>query len=298
MGFRDKLTRGEFVITGEVAPPRGISVEKMVASIDTFAPHVDAVNITDNQGATLHLSSLAASQIALGRGVDPVFQQTCRDRNRLALQSDLLAAASYGLENLLCVTGDASKFGDHPEAKPVFDLDSTQLIAVAKALNAGTDMNGVALDGEPTNFYIGAAAFPEAEPWELQKRRIAQKIEAGAKFFQTQAMMDNELFASRVEEIKALGAKVIVGVILLKNSRVVNFINNNLAGVAVHPSHVKRIADSQDPLATATEIAVEQACIAHEVADGIHIMPLGSDKIGVEILKRAGISKENPKRTR
>lgn len=286
--LREKLEAGQFVITGEVAPPRGADCSKMLADVEAFAPVADAVNITDNQGATLHLSSLAASRMAQEIGVEAIFQQTCRDRNRLALQSDLLAAATYGLHNFLAVTGDNPHFGDHPQAKAVFDLDSTQLIEVAASLNEGTDMNGAKLNGA-TDFYIGAAAFPEAEPWEIQKRRIAQKVDAGAVFFQTQACMDIDLFARRVEEIQALGAKVIAGVILLKSEKVISFINNKLAGMMIPESVSSRIVAADNPFEESVAIAVEQSRILREVADGIHIMPMGDIVTGTRILREAGI---------
>lgn len=288
--FREKLVRGEFVVTGEVAPPRGIDCAKMMQSVETFAPVCDAINITDNQGATLHLSSLAASRMVLEAGIEPIFQQTCRDRNRLALQSDLLAAWTLGLENFLAVTGDNPHSGDHPQAKGVFDIDSTQLIKVASALNAGTDMNGKPLDGASPDFFIGAAAFPEAEPWDIQKARIEEKIAAGARFFQTQAIMDVDVFAPRVAEIQEMGAKVIVGVLLLKSTGVINFINNKLAGLMVPDFLAERIAQAQDPFEESVRIAVEQAQVVREIADGIHIMPLGADEAGVHVLREAGIS--------
>lgn len=286
--LKKKLEAGTFVVTGEVAPPRGCDCSKMLAAVEAFAPVADAVNITDNQGATLHLSSLAACRMAQEKGVEAIFQQTCRDRNRLALQSDLLAAATYGLKNFLAVTGDNPHGGDHPQAKSVFDLDSTQLISVAQSLNEGVDMNGVALQGA-TDFYIGAAAFPEAEPWEIQKRRIAQKIEAGAEFFQTQACMDLELFLRRTEEIQALGGKVIAGVILLKSERVINFINTKLAGMMIPDEVATRIIRAQDPYQESVQVALEQTQALAEVADGIHMMPMGDIATGVQILHEARI---------
>lgn len=286
--LRQKLEAGQFVITGEVAPPRGVDCTKMLEDVAGYKPVVDAINITDNQGATLHLSSLAASRMVQEHGVEAIFQQTCRDRNRLALQSDLLAAATYGLKNFLAVTGDNPHSGDHPQAKAVFDLDSTQLLAVASKLNEGIDMNGGTLKGA-TDFYIGAAVFPEAEPWEIQKRRIAQKVEAGARFFQTQACMDIDLFSRRVQEIQALGAKVIAGVILLKSQRVINFINTKLAGMMIPEKTAARIARASDPFEESVQIAIEQSQALAEVADGIHMMPMGEIATGVRILREAGI---------
>ena len=289
--LKDALARGEFVITGEVAPPHGTDYSAMLESVEKLAPVCHALNVTDNQGATLHLSSLAASRVVLenGGGCEPIFQQTCRDRNRLALQSDLLAAWTLGLENVLVVTGDDPRGGDHPKAKGVFDLDSTQLIEVTAKLNAGIDMNDSPLDGA-TDFFIGAALFPEAEPWEIQLERALQKIEAGATFFQTQAMTDPEKFARAYEAIRPTGAKIIAGVLLLKNPRVIKFINERLAGLMI-PDHIAdRIARAHDPLEESIQLAIEQVNELRDIADGVHIMPLGADAAVVRILEGAGLA--------
>jgi 5,10-methylenetetrahydrofolate reductase len=289
--LRDALARGEFVITGEVAPPHGTDYSAMLASVEKLAPVCHALNVTDNQGATLHLSSLAASRVVLdnGGGCEPIFQQTCRDRNRLALQSDLLAAWTLGLENVLVVTGDDPRGGDHPKAKGVFDLDSTLLMEVTAGMNAGADMNGVPLDGA-TNFLIGGALFPEAEPWEIQLERALQKIDAGATFFQTQAVTDVDKFARAAEALKPTGAKLIAGVLLLKSANVIKFINERLAGMMV-PQHISdRIARADNPLEESILLATEQVKDLRGIADGVHIMPLGADDAVVRILKDAGLA--------
>ena len=286
--LRDALERGEFVVTGEVAPPHGTDMAAMLSSVERLAPACHALNVTDNQGATLHLSSLAASRAVLDAGCEPIFQQTCRDRNRLALQSDLLAAWTLGLENVLIVTGDDPRGGDHPKAKGVFDLDSTQLLEVARGMNAGVDMNGAELDGT-CDFFLGAAAFPEAEPWEIQRERALQKVEAGAQFFQTQAVMDVEVFSERSAELRAAGVYVIAGILLLKSPRVIKFINERLAGLMV-PDHIAaRIAAAEDPLEESIALAVEQVTALRGVADGVHIMPLGADDAFLRITQEAGI---------
>jgi 5,10-methylenetetrahydrofolate reductase len=284
--FAEKLHKGQFVVTGEVAPPKGVDCSAMIASIQTWAPICDAVNITDNQGANLHLSSLAASRIALEEGVESIFQQTCRDRNRLALQSDLLAAHMFGLRNFLAVTGDNPS--TQSSVRRMFDLNSTQLLKLASGLNHGVDYEGNPI-GEATSFYLGAAAFLDAEPWDAQLARIYQKIEAGAQFFQTQAVMDVEKAIPRIEQIQRLGAKVIPGVLLLKNSKVIGFINNRLEGLHVPTDLASRIASASDPFAEAIEIAIEQTQALAEVADGIHIMPLGEDSAGVVIAQSIGL---------
>lgn len=287
--LRDALGRGEFVITGEVAPPLGTDLSGMLRSVGLLGPYCHAINITDNQGASLHLSSLAASRVVLDAGVEPIFQQTCRDRNRLALQSDLLAAWTLGLENVLMVTGDDPRSGDHPQAKGVFDLDSTQLIAIAREMNGGHDMLGRELKGG-TGFYIGAAAFPEAEPWGIQLGRSTRKVEAGAEFFQTQAVMDVEKFARAVDELRPSGVKIIASVLLLKSARVIEFINTRLAGLMVPDEIAERIISAHDPLQESITFATEQARALREIADGVHIMPLGADAAVREILEGAGLA--------
>ena len=288
--FRRALARGEFVITGEVAPPHGTDYSGMLESVRKLAPLCHAINVTDNQGATLHLSSLAASRVVLdnGAGCEPIFQQTCRDRNRLALQSDLLAASTLGLENVLVVTGDDPRGGDHPKAKGVFDLDSTQLIEVTKQLNNGFDMNGTALDGK-TDFFIGGALFPEAEPWDIQRERALQKIEAGAEFFQTQAVTDIDKFARAASDLAPTGAKLIAGILLFKSPRVIKFINDRLAGLMVPEWISERICAAENPLDESIAIATETARELRGIAHGIHIMPLGTDDAVPRILEGAGL---------
>jgi len=288
-GLRDALERGEFVITGEVAPPLGTDLSAMFRSVELLAPYCHALNVTDNQGASLHLSSLAASRALLDAGVEPIFQQTCRDRNRLALQSDLLAAWTLGLENVLIVTGDDPRGGDHPKAKGVFDLDSTQLIEVARGMNEGHDMLGRDLAGG-TGFFVGAAAFPEAEPWDIQLGRALRKVGSGAEFFQTQAVMDVEKFARAVEALRPSGVKIIAGVLLLKSARVIDFINTRLAGLMVPDEIAERIRSAEDPLRESIALATEQARALREIADGVHIMPLGADAAVREILEGAGLA--------
>ncbi len=286
--LREALARGEFVVTGEVAPPLGTDMTAMRTAVETLGPNCHALNVTDNQGATLHLSSLAASRVVLEMGVEPIFQQTCRDRNRLALQSDLLAAHTLGLRNFLAVTGDDPRGGDHPEAKGVFDLDSTQLLAIARGMNAGHDMHGRELTGS-TDFYLGAAVFPEAEPWDVQLDRALRKVESGAEFFQTQAVFDMEKFARAAEDLRPSGVKLIAGILLLKSPRVIKFINEKLAGLMV-PEHISaRIEAAEDPLAESIALATEQVRDLRELAHGVHIMPLGVDDAVPQILEGAGL---------
>lgn len=187
--LRSKLSRGEFVVTAEVCPPKGCDTSFFLKQSRDLCGIVDAINVTDNQGANMRISPLAASVLLLRDGIEPILQLTCRDRNRLALQSELLGAAALGIANILALTGDHIYFGDHKEAKTVFDLDSVQLLESIKCLESGFDLSGKCLDGIPT-FFSGSAAAPEAEPFELTLFKLRKKAAAGASFFQTQAIFN------------------------------------------------------------------------------------------------------------
>ncbi len=287
--LRDALERGEFVITGEIAPPLGTDLSAMLRSAREMAPYCHALNVTDNQGAALHLSSLGGAHALLEAGIEPVWQQTCRDRNRLALESDLLTAWTLGVRNVLIVTGDDPRMGDHPQARGVFDLDSTQLLEVATGMNDGHDMLGRELSGG-TGFFIGAAFFPEAEPWDIQRTRAERKVAAGARFFQTQAVMNVDAFARAADALRPTGVKIIAGVLLLKSARVVKFINERLAGLEVPDDIAERIERASDPMREAVALATEQVRALREIADGVHIMPLGADAAFGEIVKGAGLA--------
>lgn len=283
------LESGEFVITGEVAPPRGTDVSGMLEGAKALAPYCHAVNVTDNQAATLHLSSLAASKLLVDAGIEPIYQLTARDRNRLAIESDLLGASTMGIENLLLLTGDHPQYGDHPQARGVFDIDSSQMIETAVALNEGRDMYGRPLEGA-TRFFIGAATFPEAEPWDIQARRTRAKIAAGARFFQTQAYYDEERFARAADLVHGHGAKILAGILLLRSPKVIDYINANVAGLFVPEAVRERIASAADPFEESVAFATEQVARARELADGIHLMTLGRTDVVPGILEGAGLA--------
>jgi len=286
--LQSALEAGEFVVTGEIAPPLGTDLSAMRRAVEVLGPVSTALNVTDNQGATLHLSSLAASRVVVDMGFEPIFQQTCRDRNRLALQSDLLAAATLDLVNVLVVTGDDPRGGDHPEAKGVFDLDSTQLLKVVSGMNEGHDMTGRPLKGG-CDFFAGAAMFPEAEPWDIQIGRAVEKAEAGARFFQTQAIFDFDKLARATEAMHDAGSYVIAGILVLRSPKVIDFINAKLAGLMVPDDIASRIREADDPAEAAIQLAIEQVRAARNVADGVHVMALGLDDAVPRILREAGL---------
>ncbi|TNF48972.1 MAG: 5,10-methylenetetrahydrofolate reductase [Deltaproteobacteria bacterium] len=274
----EQLGNGQFVVTAEIAPPKGTDLSEALAAVEKFTG-ITAVNVTDNQGANMRLSSLALAARLQQQGTETVLQLTCRDRNRMALQSDLLGAASFGIENLLLLSGDHSKFGDHPDSKPVFDLDSVQLLEMTAGLMAGTDMAGKQLDGLP-KFFPGAAVNPAAEPFELMFQKVAKKVDSGARFFQTQSVFDRETLERFMLAMQPLHVPVIAGVLLIRSSRMARFLNDNIPGVQVPATLVQRLDSAEDPLTEGVEVAREAVAWARELCQGVHLMTLGhEDKI-------------------
>lgn len=275
--LQQKLENKEFVITTEVCPPKGSDCTSFVNSAKELAPLVDAINVTDNQGAHMRISPLAAAALLQREGIETVYQLTCRDRNRLALQSDLLGAAALGVHNVLLLSGDHISFGDHKGAKAVFDLDSVQLIDTASRLCAGEDLAGKTLHGAPS-FFIGAAAAPQAEPFELTLFKLRKKIAAGARFFQTQAVFNPAACQKLCHEVAPLGVKIIAGILVLKSAGMARFINAHIPGLNVPDEIVAELETSPDPAATGMDIACRLAMELKECCHGIHIMPMGQEK--------------------
>ena len=289
-----KLTKlfeqGKFVVTSEVAPPKGTDLTEMLEDAERLRSRVDAINITDQQSSVMRLGSLVASHQLKSRGVEPVFQLTCRDRNRIALQSDLLSAWAAGIENVLCLTGDHVCLGDSLGAKPVFDLDSVSLLAAARGLNGGVDMEGNDLAGR-TDFALGAVVTPGADPVEPQLLKMERKAGAGAAFFQTQAVFDAEAFAQFMERARPLGVPVMAGIILLKSAGMARFMNENIAGVDVPSELIEEMAATakEDRPAKSVEIAARVVRAVRDVCQGVHIMPLGWEAHVPPVLDAAGL---------
>jgi 5,10-methylenetetrahydrofolate reductase len=269
-------------VTAEIAPPKGTNLAPALAEAAKF-DGITAVNVTDNQGANMRLASLALAAQLQQAGTETILQLTCRDRNRLALQSDLLGAASFGIENLLLLSGDHSKFGDHPDARPVFDLDSVQLLDMTAGLMAGFDMVGKSLNGVP-NFFPGAAVNPAAEPFELMFQKVAKKVESGARFFQTQSIFDRDALERFMIAMKPLRVPVIAGVLLIRSAKMARFLNANIPGVKVPQSLLDRFDRAADPLAEGLAIARETISWARELCQGAHLMTLGREDKIPEIL--------------
>ncbi len=289
MTFKEKIQAGKFLVTSEVGPPKGIEVKHLLEDAELIRGRVDAINVTDLQSSVMRLGSLVVSSLLKQKGLEPVFQLTCRDRNRLALQSDILSAAALNIENILILTGDYPTMGDHPQAKPVFDLDSVQLLQVVKKLEQGFDMNGNKLDGIAPKFCVGAVVNPGADPLEPQIIKMEKKIEAGAEFFQTQAIYDIRIFENFLSKIKHLKATVLAGVVLLKSAGMAKFMNKNVAGIFVPDNIIKEMESTKDKVAQSVEIASRLIKELKPMCQGIHIMPIGWDKVVPRVLDESGL---------
>ncbi|VEN74895.1 Methylenetetrahydrofolate reductase [Candidatus Desulfarcum epimagneticum] len=290
--FKKALDSGKFVVTCELAPPKGTNLDKFIHHIDMLKDQVDAMNVTDHQSSVMRFPSLGGAIMVKERGGEPILQMTCRDRNRLALQADLLFAASRGVENVLCLTGDSVMLGDHKEARGVFDLDSSQLVAAIRRLERGKDLGGSDLDGG-VSMCAGAIVTPEAEPLEPQLIKYEKKIEAGAEFIQTQAVYDMEKLQSFMAYSRRFPVKVLAGVILLTSAPMARFMNKNIAGVNVPADLVDEMAAAPKGGALAKGIDIAGRMIRQireeKVCDGVHIMAIGREELVPDIMKAAGI---------
>lgn len=288
MDLREKLAAGRFVVTCEVGPPKGVDVSGMKAGAERIRGRVDAANVTDQQGAVMRLCSLAGCRLLKEWGLEPVLQLTCRDRNRIALQSDLLGAGALGIENILCLTGDYVTLGDHPQARPVFDLDSVSLIEAARRLEAGRDLADRELKGAP-RFFIGACVTPEADFLEGQVLKMEKKVEAGADFFQTQAVYDVRKFADFMAMVGHLKVPVLAGVVVLRSAAMARYMNEKIAGIHVPEAVIAEMDRAQDRASKGVEIAARTIADIRGLCQGVHIMTIGQEKRTSDIIDAAGL---------
>lgn len=300
MTLKEKIRSGRFIVCGELGPPQSASSRMIRKKSCHFKDWVDAVNITDNQTAIVRLSSIAAARLLLEEGVEPVIQMTCRDRNRIAIQSDLLGAWSLGIENVLCLTGDYQKFGNHPEARPVFDLDSVQLVATVSRMNEGFLLSGDAMKTPPA-FCIGAAANPFADPFEMRLIRLEKKIRAGAHFIQTQPVFDLERFMQWMEQVVRRGlheqAAILAGVMPVKSVNALMHMKENVPGMRVDPACFERMEMAEDPKEEGVAMALETIRSIRQIPGvrGIHLMPVYWESITPTIINKAGLLNQHSK---
>lgn len=290
------LKAGHFAVTAELGPPKGADAQVVLDKAALLKGEADAVNITDCQTAIVRMSSIAASILAKNKGIEPVVQMTCRDRNRIGIQSDLLGAWALGLKNLLCLTGDHQNFGNHPESKNVFDMDSIQLVQAVRAMrDKGVFINGEEIEGRP-NFFIGAVENPFAEPYDYRAPRLMKKIEAGADFFQTQIVYNVDRFKEWMKEVRKLGghkkAFILAGVAPLKSAGMAKYMKKFVPGMDVPEHWIERMEKAKDPKEEGINICVE---IINEMKKidgiaGVHVMAIEWEEAVPTILERANLS--------
>lgn len=287
MTLKEAIKSNKFIITAEIAPPKGVDIEALLESAEILRGVVDAVNVTDNQRAIMRLSSISFCSKLAQKGFDPILQMTCRDKNALALQSDILGAYVLGIRNILALSGDYPNHSDQPGVKPVFDLDSVQLVSLIKKLDSGEDLGGNKLSGKPF-FTVGAVVNPGSDPLEPQIIKLQKKIEAGAEFIQTQVVYDVDKFKKFLKEAKIQPkVKVLVGIFPLRSYKMATFVNENVPGVSVPDKILKRIEKAKDPLKEGLDISVEIIEELKPICAGIHFMTLNHLEEIPDIIKRA-----------
>jgi 5,10-methylenetetrahydrofolate reductase len=291
--LEEKLQSNDFLVTTEVGPPKSTDLTELVHHIDLLKDKVDAINVTDHQSSVMRFPSLGGCLLIKEHGGEPIMQMTCRDRNRLALQADLLFAYSRGITNVLCLTGDSVDVGDHPEAKPVFDLDSVQLQKMIKTLESGTDMGGNELKSAPS-FCVGTTVHPEADFIEPQLIKFDKKVAAGAQFFQTQGIFNLDSMRRFMQYASQFSVKILAGIIVLSSARMAKYMNNNVPGIIVAQALIDELSEVEKGmgLQKGIEIAARfvKAIKEEGICHGVHIMAVGNEGIVPEIMEAAGIA--------
>ncbi|EKQ70895.1 5,10-methylenetetrahydrofolate reductase [Leptolyngbyaceae cyanobacterium JSC-12] len=289
--FRTAAQSGEFLITAEVCPPKGGDPTHMLEMARLLKGRVHAVNITDGSRAVLRMSSLASSVLLQQIGVEPICQVACRDRNVIGLQADLMGAQALGIRNVLALTGDPVKAGDHPSARPVFELESVRLLQLIGKLNAGLDFNEKPLPDGATELFVGAAIDPQCGSWSGLQRRFERKLAAGAQFFQSQLISDFDRLEKFMAQLAADCKKpILAGIFLLKSAKNAQFINRNVPGVQIPDYLIDRLERASDPLYEGMLIAAEQVRAARELCQGVHMMAVKREDLIPKILDLAGIA--------
>ncbi len=288
--LRSAIAANQFIITAEVMPPKGGNPSHMVDMAKLLRGRVHSVNITDGSRAVMRMSSLASAVLLKQEGIEPICQMACRDRNRIALQADLMGAHALGMHKVLALTGDPVKAGDHPKARGVFDLESVRLLRTIGLLNKGVDFNDKPMPDGPLDIFAGAAVDPQCPSWSGLQKRFERKIEAGAQFFQSQLISDFDCLEKFMTQIAAPHKKpVLAGIFLLKSAKNAAFLNRNVPGVQIPEELINRLAAAEDPLQEGITIAAEQVKQAQSLCQGVHIMAIRREDLIPEILNRAGV---------
>jgi methylenetetrahydrofolate reductase (NADPH) len=290
------LAAGKFAVTAELGPPQSANPEVIKRKVQYCVGKVDGANITDNQTAIVRMSSIASAAIVISCGLEPVVQMVCRDRNRIAMQSDILGAAALGVKNILCLSGDHQKFGNHPESANVFDLDSVQLIAMVKKMRDDKQfLSGDLIKEHEPRLFIGAVENPFADPFEFRVRRLAKKARAGADFIQTQCVFDVDKFGQWMELVVREGlhkkAFILAGLTPVRSAKALHYMKNEVAGMSIPDELIKRMESAEDPKEEGINICLEMIEKVKNIegVSGIHLMPIGWESITPTILERAGL---------
>ena len=289
--LQESLEQGVFTVTGEIGPPKGVDLGKCLQEAEHIRDRVVAINVTDNQSSVMRVGSLGVCARLVQEGIEPVFQITCRDRNRLAIQSDVLSAHVLGIRNILALTGDHTSVGDHPGSRPVFDLDSVSLLMALSALKDGKDLAGEEVEGAPEDIYPGATVTPGCDPLEPQIIKMERKIEAGAKFFQTQAFYDSRVFESFMNRVSKFGVPVLAGIVIIKSAGMARYMNANVPGVHVPDTMIQRLsaAPKEQRSRTSIELMAELIREIRPMCQGVHIMAMGWERYVPELLDACGL---------
>ena len=287
--FSEALKSDRFVVTCELNPPKGVNLDALLEKAEMLKGTVQAINLTDSAASRMTMAPIAVAHLLRDRGIEPILQLTCRDRNRLALQSELLAACALGVGSFLCMSGDPPSGGDHPDAKPVFDLDAVALLRAAHMLEFGRDLAGNQLDGSPS-IVAGAVVNPGAADLDLELRRMEEKVEAGASFFQTQATYDPPAFERFMERARGFGVPVLAGMIVLKSGSMARTVNYNLPGVSVPEAIVQELEAAESPPERTVEISARLIREIQPMCAGVHIMAIGWESRIPEIVRGAGLA--------
>jgi methylenetetrahydrofolate reductase (NADPH) len=290
--LKDVLQAGKFVLTEEITAPKGVDISGEMQKLDLFLKgKILAINVTDNPSAVMRMSPIALCAKLVEAGYDTILHITCRDRNRLALQSEILGAYLLGIRNVLAITGDPPTAGDHPDAKPVFDLDAISLLQTLEKLRSGKDLAGNDLKGAPVDLFAGATVAPCADPLEVQISKMEKKIEAGARFFQTQAIYEPEKFERFMNQAQKFKMPVIAGIVIVKSPQMARHMNEHFGGVNIPESMIKPLeaASKDDRPKVAIEMMAKLMRQLRPFANGFHIMPIGWERYVPELLKQAGL---------
>ena len=285
------LISKKFTVTCELNPPKGINLEKLFKKAELLKERVVAINITDSAGSNMTMAPIAVSHLLNNRGIEPILQITGRDRNRIAIQADLIAASTLGITNILTMSGDPPKHGDHPDAKPVFDLNSTQVLDAMRAMQAGKDLGGNSLEGNP-EFFRGAVVNPGAKDLETEFVKMEEKVASGAQFFQTQAIFEPAALEKFMVTAKKFNVPILAGIIVLKSTKMANYLNSYLPGISI-PKNIIKSLELSDRDAIKKESVSITANIIKEIrnmCDGIHVMAIGWENMIPNILDESNIN--------